>query len=931
MPTDGRKTAVGHGLVAAAGEMLLAALALFAMDGLAHLRLSVPEFLACWSAWPVCRLGAGGLRRWSAVPRWLPRLVEMAVPGLVLNELDARTGSRLTLLEMAYAVGLTAVLIQLWRLWLRAAAARGLRMATEALRLLLVGAVGLGVTLPLFTDCLVGGVDARWYACMLGDFITQWRAGVFPVFLGQGELAYNGAVHPFRSAPFFQYLGGFWDTLTLHTLAPVALQHLTAITVAMGGALGMYLALAALAPGRRWTAAVVAAIYVTSPALLAPLYLADQYMTFMTVAMMPAVLYGNLRLFQPDGDCAWPWLAAGLALVWLCHPPVAILCTLATAVLQGGRLLLGDAEERAWWNALGGAVLFLLLSCFYFVSMAEVPSPLQPSVRLTVLQTAGAALALAGIVRGVVWRQPAGGLALLAGGALLGYARPAWLGAAILASAVAAIAVAVVRRRRWGEPRAHGWIIVVGSLVLAGGFTPLVWGVAFPPENADALRLLHDYSGSFAGFFMPVGRRLGSTACQPGWGAWALLGGLAWGALVGGSLRSRLTLTVAALLVISCLAVPGLSAFWVAFMPRALVEMVAFPLVNRLFPVMVAMASAGGFLWLDDLAARRPGWHRALAGVLVGLALWGAGQTWPFLQHGWATRHTRQDTADLFRPDSVVLERVAYDLLPIPFYVSNGKVDPRLESRVWIHKPPFLIGPDGIAHRMEAAGGHECLLTATVDPTAPAWLKLAPEIQLAPGERVLLRFEFLAHDYRGWLVFKSEHIYRNYLLPDSGWPLAFGVGRGRSKVVSLWNSGATEETVRLSFQRTDPAAPEPPAGDFARLHVSPYRPELAPVRTLSLIPYRVEVDLPTAGWVETPRVYLPGYAAVVDGHATPVNESLRFLVRVPVAAGRHVVEVDFRGTPAFWAAWWVSAVAWAGLAWWWVKRGLGPAAGSAAT
>lgn len=915
--------------VAVSGEMLLAALALFAMDGLAHLRLSAPEFFAGWAAWPACRLAAGGLRRWRATPPWLPRLVEMAVPGLVLNEIDARAGSHLTLTETAYAVGLTAILVQLWRLWLRAAAARGLRVAPEACRLLLVGAAGFGVTLPLFTDCLVGGVDARWYACMLGDFVAQWRAGIFPVFLGQGELAYNGAVHPFRSAPFFQYLGGAWDTLTFHTLTPIALQHLTAVTVAMGGALGIYLALAALAPRRRWTAAFVAVIYVTSPALLAPLYLADQYMTFMTVATMPAVLYGNLRLFHPDGSRAWPWLAAGLALVWLCHPPVAILCTLATAVLQGGRLLLDGAEEGAWWCALGGVVLFLLLSCFYFVSMAEVPSPLQPSVRLTVLQMAGAALALAGMARGVVWRQPAGWLALLAGGALLGYARPAWLGAAILATAVAAIAVAIVRRRG-GEPRAHGWIIVTGSLVLAGGLTPLVWRVGVPPENADALRLLHGYAGSLADFFLPVGPRLGPAAYQPGWGVWALLAGLAGGALGRGSLRLRLTLTVAVLLVISCLAVPGLSAFWVAFMPRALVEMVAFPLVNRLFPVMVAMAVAGGFLWLDELAARRPGWHRALSGVLVALAVWGAAQTWPFLQHGWAARHTRQDTADLFRPDSVVLERVAYDLLPIPYYFSNGKVDPRLESRAWIHEPPFLIGPDEIAHRMEAAGGYACLLTATVDSTAPAWLKLAPEIHLAPGDRVLLRFEFLAHDYRGWLIFQGEHLYRNYLLPDSGWPLAFGVGRGRSKVVSLWNSGDTEETVRLSFQRTGPEAAAPPAGDFARLQVSPYRPELAPVRTLSLIPYRVEVNLPTAGWVETPRVYLPGYAAVVDGRATPVSESLRFLVRVPVAAGHHVVEVDFRGTPVFWAAWWVSALTWAGLAWWGVKRRLDPAARAAA-
>ena len=71
---------------------------------------------------------------------------------------------------------------------------------------------------------------------------------------------------------------------------------------------------------------------------------------------------------------------------------------------------------------------------------------------------------------------------------------------------------------------------------------------------------------------------------------------------------------------------------------------------------------------------------------------------------------------------------------------------------------------------------------------------------------MLLRFEFLDKAYEGFLLLRSEHGYREYRLPESGGFKAFGVKRGRSKVLSLWNSGTTIEHVRLTFQRVGAAA-----------------------------------------------------------------------------------------------------------------------------
>lgn len=177
---------------------------------------------------------------------------------------------------------------------------------------------------------------------------------------------------------------------------------------------------------------------------------------------------------------------------------------------------------------------------------------------------------------------------------------------------------------------------------------------------------------------------------------------------------------------------------------------------------------------------------------------------------------------------------------------------------------------------------------------------------------MLLRFEFLDKAYEGFLLLRSEHGYREYRLPESGGFKAFGVKRGRSKVLSLWNSGTTIEHVRLTFQRVGAAA-DGEFGDFARLNVSHFVPELSPVRLRGLIPYRVEVDPPAAGWLESPRVFIPGYVAKVDGQPVPIRASIDSLVMIPVPAGRHEVELAFRGSVGLWLGWWVSAAAWLAL------------------
>jgi hypothetical protein len=121
---------------------------------------------------------------------------------------------------------------------------------------------------PFATTLQIGAGDALWYANMLADFVTQLRAGVFPIFVGQTDYAFNGAVYPLRVAPFYQHLAGVLDLLTGRQLGIFALQHLCVLVVGYAGIFSSYFALNSLAAGQRWSAAGLATLYLSYTSLL---------------------------------------------------------------------------------------------------------------------------------------------------------------------------------------------------------------------------------------------------------------------------------------------------------------------------------------------------------------------------------------------------------------------------------------------------------------------------------------------------------------------------------------------------------------------------------------------------------------------------------------------------------------------------------------
>jgi hypothetical protein len=900
--------------------LAVAALVWFGVHEFGHFRLKPMEWVVVLAGWFALRcVGSIG-------PRWLRWWARYAGPAGLLVVCNRQLSRPLSEGQQLYVLLAVTVAVWLWRVWCAWRIRRGADAVAEPLRVLLVGAAPLLTLLPFFTDRIMGGTDARWYAMMLHDYIEQLRAGVWPIFVGQGEFAWNGAVHPFRSAPAFLHAAGLWDFLTWRTLNTPALQHLAVLTAGLVGALGFYAAAAALLPKRRWVAAAFAVLYVAAPAWLAVLYWDEAYMTFMALAALPAVFYGNARTLLDEGEEGYGWLAAGLALVWMCHPPMAVLSTMLTVLLQGGSMLLGAWGSARVWAAAKGALWFAGLAAYYFVGMAELPRA-PGTAKPDALQLAGLILTLVALGNGLRGDRSRWWWLLAPIGAwIAGQGRGPWLPWLLVASVVVA-GVAMVRRGR-GLPSDSNVVVLLVALFLGAGATQAWLGPDHPARNLETLRIFQDNTAHQTAWFGSVPPNLGGHVMyQPGTGLWLVGVMLAVVFFWRGRLAVKLFIVAACLPVLGLMRLPGVSDFIVGFAPNMIALVVNLPLPIRLAPILAAWLAMGGVVWWAARGATETVWRRRITAVgLAGAVVWALLQAAPFMRRGWTVTDSRTRTESRFRPENAVLERFAYDLMQHPAYLTHGWIAPWLQARVLDNVEQVVIGPDETARRLEQNGGSRRIRILGEDYSAnPTWLNLSPDLRVEPGERLLVRFEFdPKQNYAGWLIMTSERGYREYHLPTAGLPLAFGTEAPNSRVIALANSGDQAEVYRLTFMResgnTLPGKRDP----FADIVVSRYDPAQAAVRVDSLRPYRVTATVPAPGWIETSRVWLPGYTAELDGKPVELKRSHRGLAMAAAGPGPHQLELRYTGTNLLWGALWVSGLTWLGWLAWTVRAHVRP-------
>jgi hypothetical protein len=257
----------------------------------------------------------------------------------------------------------------------------------EPLRWTLLAGVGVLLLRGLLRFTLHGAGDAGWYGTMLADMVSQTRSGIFPVWTGQSEYQFNGAIYPLRIAPAFHYLGALLDTVTARTLGVYALQNLLLTLLGLGGIFSAYFSLGALLPGHRWIAAGLAILFLACPGVLGVVYIDDLFMSWTTLPWIPLAFFATVRSFRDGGALSTLLLLGGsLGLCWWGHSPIALWMTFLAGAAQVVRCLCRPPSSRGWRHAAAGLTAFLAIAAYPIGSVLFFPP--EPTVATVSFQSA---------------------------------------------------------------------------------------------------------------------------------------------------------------------------------------------------------------------------------------------------------------------------------------------------------------------------------------------------------------------------------------------------------------------------------------------------------------------------------------------------------------------------------------------------------------
>jgi hypothetical protein len=535
-------------------------------------------------------------------------------------------------------------------------------------------------------------------------------------------------------------------------------------------------------------------------------------------------------------------------------------------------------------------------------------------------------LALAACVRGC--RKPS-------------FSNDAWLAAALAAAWLAhppvafwlTVSVIGVRLVSFaGNPRVDtlvsGVFAVALSLLLCGfvfvsaatlsadlGYfsdDPAVWG-HFPDVIVKSLQ------GAFPGMLLPVSHGAGNLSdLQAGYVAVGLIGLSLFLALrrsrgeePGESVRlAGIGCALSALvLVVMDLPVPYVTHWaWTHVLPGALKLTTEWPM-QRLYLVAVGLSvfAAGLILPSQWRTLRAPRWAAPVA-MLLGLA-WVGYEARLFILRGVANRWILDTTRSQYRPENLDITVTSYAFVGIPPTYVHGVVDPRFEFRILRNGVDEIGSP--LATALATAPVVQRGTLALAAPLAPGKLLESKPMHLLPGHRYLLSFDFKVPPVQSLLFLKGTLMDRVYALPQSGEIYAFGMRDGERRTIPVWTDSDKPEDVSVRVYLIEAAAAAGKPAVFANFTVQDVDPNSLPVRMDSLLPLRFTVDAPQGGCtVETPRRYLPGFRALVNGKPAEVLMSPYRQAMIPIPPGRSVVELSYPGPWQARAAFWVSASCW---------------------
>ena len=444
--------------------------------------------------------------------------------------------------------------------------------------------------------------------------------------------------------------------------------------------------------------------------------------------------------------------------------------------------------------------------------------------------------------------------------------------------------------------------VSVAEVQTPGHPSTVVGALARPEQIAENIR------GVFPAALLPLSDRAGALGdLQLGYGLWAVLLCSAAVALTRPGRELRVLLVGAGFLLFLLLPIPGLNAFLWAHMPAEVVRITYYWPMQRFYLIAAALLAAAGQLAFGRLPAF-PGMARTVwVRVLVAGCAWSLWESRQFIraaadrdgvggrlreepEAGESFPHQRLVRA-LRKPAALLLKRGRLPALPgAPALASHGRMLPEPEHRI------LESGP----------------LVGAVDQN-PGVLRMGTTLHIERGRRYSLEFGFKGPNSRG-----SS---RSWELDVPGvHPAVLRRGAGlRSRALERPRNSPMDERPggdesRSGSSRRPPGRRRRTTRASAPTGCSGSSPAWSRSWSESLLPFSARVRAEAPVLLETPRMYMPGYEATVDGGRALVQRSEAGLASVAVPAGVHTATLSFVAPAALRYSYWAAMAGWAAIA-----------------
>lgn len=443
----------------------------------------------------------------------------------------------------------------------------------------------------------------------------------------------------------------------------------------------------------------------------------------------------------------------------------------------------------------------------------------------------------------------------------------------------------------------------------------------FTPVNpvfiAATLKQLH---AVMPGVFLPVPEPPGGmVAFQLGYSLWLLLLLSLWVATRRFDVSLTTLLACVGSFMVLLYPIPHVTSFAWRHLP-SVIQITKFWPMQRFYVIVAAFCCFLGLFFLKRRNGIPPFARSFLPVLLIGLGLWSLVEAKKFLNWGhrkatWS--HSRSvplsehvklwfsclPGARCYKEDysDPVLENRLLDASNLTARASNRESvilqSQRLEDQAIQFAQSVLLS----CHNGNCRFTDEEGALRGKDIVLPV-LKL----RMQPNKKYMLRFRFRSSGYKGMFQLIGDRFLREYWNPDQG-----------MKEIPLWTSDPNGKEITLRFSGIFIGACSKEIdncwAELQSISFGTYEHASLPIKVSSLMPYSAKVEVDQPAFLETHRLYLPGYQATVNGLTVSVARSPEGMTMIPLNPGKNEVRLDYRGTPAMRYAFVLTTVSWCGI------------------